>query len=166
DLSRIDLKIDVPESIMVNVRGNEKPAKITAFFDAIPDTAFPLEFKDVATQPDEVTKTYQVTLSMKSKPQHNILPGMTARVVAERKVSEDLSSGIYLPANVVLKDSRGNFVYIVKSHEDGTGIVVKKPVDIGDISQLGIEILSGIDEGEAVLTAGMSKVSDGMKVKF
>lgn len=166
DLSSINLKIDVPESIMINTRQNDTPPNLSASFDAIPEVSFPLKFKEVATQPDEVTKTYEATLSMEKPKNHTILPGMTARVVAELSIPDNISPKFYLPANVVLKNSSGNFVYSVVDNKDGSGTIVMKTVTIGEISQLGIEIFSGIAEGEHIVTAGMSKVSDGLRVKF
>ncbi len=164
DVSRINLKIDIPESIMINAR--EAPPRITARFDALEGQSFDLKFEEVATQPDEITKTYEVTLSMPAPEGYNILPGMTARVRASRAESELAQAKIFLPAKVVLQDSAGNFVYTVRDNKDGSATVVKTQVDAGDISQLGIEILSGVSTGDLVLSAGMSKVSDGMKVRF
>ena len=165
DLSKIHLKIDIPESIMVQARP-DNPPKLTAYFEAIPDASFPLSIGEVSTAPDEATKTYEVTLVMEIPKNRNILPGMTARVVAERSVAESFDADFYLPANVVLKDSRGHYVFTVADNENGTGTVKRTEVTIGEISQLGIEIFNGIQEGEHVLTAGMSKVSDGMQVRF
>jgi len=165
DLSRIHLKIDLPESIMVRA-SPDSPPKLTAFFDAIPDASFPLRISEVSTAPDAVTKTYQVTLVMDTPSDRNILPGMTARVVAERTLPDETSAHFYLPANVVQKDSNGNFIYTVRDNGDGSGTISRIEVTIGEIRQSGIEIFSGVKQDDRVLTAGMSKVSDGMLVKF
>ncbi len=165
-LNTINLKVDVPETIMLRLQKNTKPANLRASFDAIPGMSFPLKFKEIATQPDEVTKTYELILSMESPKGQTILPGMVAQVMAEKLLAEDLQPQYYLPANSVLKDSEGNFIYTVISGEKGTGSIVRKAITIGEITQLGIEIFSGINEGDHVLTAGMSKVTEGMQVKF
>jgi hypothetical protein len=44
--------------------------------------------------------------------------------------------------------------------------VNRQAVKIGDITPLGIEIFSGLAQGDVVLTAGMSKVTDGLAVKY
>ena len=135
-------------------------------FDEIPGVVFPLKYKEAATQPDQLTKTYEVTLTMKAPKKHNILPGMTARVIAQTELDEDDPSNYFLPVNTVLKDSQGNFVFSVKDHEDGTATVTKKRVEVGEINQLGIEIISGISEGDTVVTAGTSKIYSGLVVKY
>jgi RND family efflux transporter MFP subunit len=167
DLSSIVLKIDVSESLMINVKRQDAPLKLTAKFDAIKGEEFPLEFKEVSTQADEVTRTYQVTFTMVAPKEHSILPGMTAVVRSERRLPQDSSPAyFFLPAKTVLKDSRGNYIYTVVKKSEGIGQVKRRTVTIGEITPFGIEIFTGIEQGDVVLTAGMSKVSDGLEVKF
>jgi RND family efflux transporter MFP subunit len=166
DISSISLKINVPESIMINNQRDVLP-KLIARFDAIEGETFPLTFKDVATQADEITKTYEVTLTMKSPINHTVLPGMTARVIAEDLAqANNKSAAFYLPAKTVLADNQGHYVYVVTRQSAGVGQVNRQAVKIGDITPLGIEIFSGLAQGDVVLTAGMSKVTDGLAVKY
>jgi len=167
DLSNINLKIDLPESIMIRVRRRDEPPKLTAQFDAIAGVNFPLAFKEVSTQADDVTKTYQVTLSMVAPTEHTILPGMTAHVTAEQLLlSNGNEARFYLPAKTVLKDSKGNYVYVVMQKDKGIGVVNRQAVTVGEITELGLEIFAGLKPGDEVLSAGMSKVSNGMEVKY
>ncbi len=167
DLTNINLKIDVPESIMIRVQRSERPTNMMAKFDAISDILFPLTYKEVSTQADAVTRTYEVTLTMVAPTGHTILPGMTARVLANR-INENEGSEVHfiLPLITVLKGSEGNYVYTVEDKGNGIGEIKRKPVTVGEVTALGIEIYSGIQEGDKVLSAGMSKVSEGMKVKI
>lgn len=166
DLNNINFNIEVPETIMINVQRDRTPPKVWAVFDAIPDTQFPLTFKEVSTEADSVTKNFQVTFSMPSPKGHNILPGMSARVRVEKLPILEPVASIYVPAHAVLKAQDGHFVYTVTSVDDVAGKVVKQPVVIGDITARGIAVFSGLQEGQHLLVAGMSKVSDGMLVKF
>ncbi len=166
DLDNIDLKISVPETIMIRVRKNVEPPKMSAKFAGIKDQVFPVTFKEVSTQADEISKTYEVTLTMKAPQGFTILPGMTADVKVERLFpANEFAASFYLPPKTVQKDTNSHYVYIVESQSSGVGVIKKREVQVGDITQLGIEIFSGINIGDRVLTAGMSKVTDGMKVK-
>ena len=167
DLSQVLLKIDVPESIMIRVQRRVGPPTLTATFDAIAGVEFPLTFKEVTTQADDITKTYQVTLVMQAPKDHTILPGMTAHVTAKRLLAHQGTEPLfYLPANTVLKDSQGNYVYTVHQQEQGIGKITRTTVTVGDITPLGIEVFAGISAGDVVLSAGMSKVTNGMLVKY
>ena len=57
-------------------------------------------------------------------------------------------------------------IFKVIDQGQGVGKIKRQAVTIGELTQLGIEVFSGIKQGDKVLTAGMSKVIDGMDVKF
>ena len=166
DIVNINFKVDVPESVLINVHPDSKPPEVTASFASIPDRNFDLTFKEISTQADNVTKTYQVVFSMPNPKDYTILPGMSARVRVYRDETEAALAEYFVPAQAVLKDSAGNYVYTVTANGDGTGTVSRNNVTIGDITAWGIEIYSGLQPGQHVITAGMSKVSDGLQVKF
>lgn len=166
DLANINLKVDIPETVMIHVQRNAQKPQVVAIFDAIDQIEFPLTFKEVSTQADEVTKTYQVTFSMPSPQEHMILPGMSARVRTEKLLPGILVAEYYLPAQSVLKDAKGHYVFLVSRVGDAVGQIERRSVTIGDLTPLGIEVFSGVSEGEHVITAGMSKMVDGMQVKF
>lgn len=163
NIQHINLKVNVPESIMIRV-SKEAPKQVFAEFAAIKDKRFPLEFFEVSTQADEATKTYEVTFSMLPPDGYNILPGMTAKVMAGTPSRSN--SNLYLPLATVLKDNQGNYVWTVEPQAEGQGKIVKTPVVIGEISSLGFPVISGVERGAFIVTAGMSKVTDGKIVKF
>lgn len=165
DLSKVHLKIDVPESVIINTQKDSLQPKLHASFDAIKDQTFPLTFKEVITQADEVTKTYEVTLEMAPPQHHTILPGMTATVIAEFPKSAKTSSAFHIPAHAVLKDQQGHYVYVASPTQPGLANVNRRDVVVGDLSQRGLAIHQGLQVGDLLITAGMSKLSDNMTVK-
>ncbi len=167
NIKKVDLKIDVPESVMIQIPRNDKSREIVAIFDEIPGQEFPVQFKEIATQADDVTKTYEATFTMQSPPEHTILPGMTAILKGTKRLSTtDEAERFYLPSHAVLKDALGNFVWIVEPQEAGVGKIKRVQITIGDITVQGIEVFSGVNAGQELVVAGVSKVTDGMLVKF
>ena len=71
-----------------------------------------------------------------------------------------------VPAHSVGEDQNGRFVYILNPKEGNQGVIERRPVTIGDLTESGIEILTGLKEGERVVTAGVSKIKDGQIAKF
>jgi len=167
DLSSIAIKVDVPESVMIRVKRSAKP-HVNAFFDQIPGKEFPLTLKEVATQPDANSKTYEVTFTMSVVEQYNILPGMsvTVRGKPPESAAFEHDKSITVPAHAVLEDSEGRFVYVVKKTGEGRGVVEKRPVKTGNISSLGLAITSGLEVGDQLITAGMSKMYAGLEVRI
>ena len=111
DISEVYLKINVPESVIIQIPRDDTERAVVATFDEIPNQEFPASFKEVSLQADEVTKTYEVTFSMISPEDHTILPGMTAILRgSQRLTAADATKKFFLPSNSVLKDSTGNFI--------------------------------------------------------
>jgi RND family efflux transporter MFP subunit len=167
NIEEIYLKINIPESVIIQIPRKGPNRKITATFDEIPGVQFPAEFKEVSLQADEITKTYEVTFSMKSPTDHTILPGMTATIIGtKRETIADNKKRFFLPSNAVLQDVKGNYVFIVERVDNEKGVIKKVSIDIGEITSKGIEVFSGVSSGQHLVTAGVSKVSEGMIVKF
>lgn len=165
DLSAFEVKIDIPESVMIKIKRNESP-EVYAVFDGNAKRKYPLTFKKVSTRADEKTQTYGVTFVMDAPDDINLLPGMSTQIIALQKSGTKESSQIYIPAHCVLEDSQGRFVYIVKPVETGTGEVTRRAVVVGDLNENGIQVIQGLDAGDKVVTAGMSKMSQGLVVRL
>jgi multidrug efflux pump subunit AcrA (membrane-fusion protein) len=43
-------------------------------------------------------------------------------------------------------------------------VVRRRAVTLGELSQLGIEVVEGLDIGDRVITAGISVIRDGQRV--
>jgi len=166
DLSAYTVKVDVPESFMLSV--SEKDASnIFATFESIPNKTFPLQFKESATQADQSTKTYEVTFTMAADRNHNILPGMTVSVLGEtNQANSALPLRIFVPASAVQEDAKARFVYLAKRVSEHEGVVQRIPVTTGHLSEFGIEVLTGLNDGDSVVIAGISKMHDGLRVKL
>lgn len=162
DIQRIKLKINVPESIMFKV--TQDTSKHTyAVFSGIENKQFPLSFVEISTKADDVTKTYEITLGMETIAGYNILPGMTAQVLVTQSADEKHN---YVPIKSVLKDQSGNYVWTVVRSGNNKGSIVKTSIEVGNITEFGFSVLSGLNAGDKVVTAGMSKISEGQTVKL
>ena len=54
---------------------------------------------------------------------------------------------------------------MLEKTDDGLGIVHRTPVAVGEILSDGIEILEGVNPGDLVVTAGVSRIYDGLQVR-
>lgn len=169
DLSELEIKVDVPESIMIQLRRAIEPGKVRepdremyAVFNQIKDVKFPLTTKEVSTKADPKTRTFQATLKMDHPEGYNLLPGMTATVFAELLPSErGDSASVLLPVSAVVADTGKNpVVWIV---DEDTMTVSPKPVTVGQMTTDSITV-SGIEPGQRIVIAGASFMREGMKV--
>lgn len=169
DLKSMVVRIDVPESIMIVARREGIRPDMYAVFEGHEAVQYPLVIKEIGTQPDSGTSTYPVSLSLPPITDLNILPGMSA-VVGVRPFTrpDNLASVACLPSQAVLEDAAGRFVFVAVPLDDGerNGVaqIERRNVTVGDISSFGIQVLSGLSNGEQVVTAGMSQLRPGQRV--
>jgi len=171
DLQSMEVEIDVPESLMIHIRRGEERRQIHATFDAIKDKKFPLTFREVSAQADETTHAYKIRLSLPPIEDYTILPGMTATVVADRVPGiggYGDERDIIVPSHAVLEDSKGRFVYIAEpeSASSMTGVIHRRNVTTSRLTNAGLMITSGLEPNNLVVTAGMSKMQEGLKVRL
>ena len=82
--------------------------------------------------------------------------GVEAKVVIYAQKSEDV---LLVPVEAVNSDKNGDFVYVVEN-----GIVVRKDVVTGVSSDIYIEIVSGLNENDQVMTEISLDITEGMEV--
>jgi len=158
---RPEVKVNVPEVLIDQVRKNNK---VNVWFDAIPNKEFSATIVEVGVSSTGYGSTYPVTVRI-DHTSSKIRPGMAAEValnfnrVAGRR-------GVLVPVSAVGEDREGRFVFVVEPGENEMGVVRKTAVTIGEISGEGLEVLEGLSDGDLVVTAGVSKIVNGQKVKL
>ena len=54
---------------------------------------------------------------------------------------------------------------LLERGEGESGRVRRQPVEVGALTEEGLEVLSGVEEGDLVVTAGVSRIVDGQEVR-
>jgi HlyD family secretion protein len=164
DLSTLEVEVDVNEAYIGRIASGH-PARIT--LDAYPDTSFRGRVRQVVPTADRQRATVQVKVSIDDH-DPRILPEMGAKVdflappdssrgAAARAPSKALPR---LPASAVRTDAGATVVWIVRE-----GRLLRRVVQTGPVSGGYLEIRSGLDGGEQILTGGAANPVNGMKVK-
>ena len=76
-------------------------------------------------------------------------------------LQSDVNQGIIVPANAVLINNEGKFVWVA---EDGRA--TRRQITISGYLGSGIVIGEGLKTGDVVIVEGYQKVSEGMKVEY
>ena len=66
-----------------------------------------------------------------------------------------------LPNSAIQSDAAGNYVYVL----DGQDKVVRRPVTIGDVTDAGVSVVSGLQGNERVVVTAGAFLSPGQKVR-
>lgn len=163
-IDSLEIQVDLPESIVVRLRTEDAGTReVFARFEAAPETEFPLELTELASQADPQTGTYQATLVMPQPDGINILPGMTAEVVGRRRDGAVVDESIVVPAvSVAADDSGSSYVWVV----DSDMTVHKRDVTTGDLVGTDqIRIITGIVAGEVIAISAVSRLREGMPIR-
>lgn len=157
----IQVVVGIPEKYISRIIEGEQ-ASVT--FSSFQDKTFQGNITEVSYSVSTTSSTYPVKIQL-TDTSEEIRPGMPASVAF--RFAEDATSGILIvPSNTVGEDADGNFIFTVEPAGDGFGIVHKKTVETGKLTNKGFQIFSGVSDGEFVITSGIDKMSEGKKVKF
>lgn len=161
DVDEIDVLVDVPETVMANLRLSDIVG-IQAEFSGAPGLHFPAHIKEVAQRADATTQTFQVRIALKTPPGVNLLPGMSATVTITYRRAAVLGRAIFVPIAALFKDSGGRqIVWIIGPDQ----VVTSRPVKIGAASGGNIEVIDGLQPGDRIAVAGVTQLREGLKVR-
>jgi RND family efflux transporter MFP subunit len=159
--SRPQVNVAVPESLIGEIQRGED---VTVTFDALPGRTFPARVTEVGVAAVELGSTFPVSVQLRDETA-DVRSGMVADVAFTFGV-EDERERYWVPPQAVAEDRDGRFVFIVDPTETGRGVVRRKSVTVGELTGEGLEVLTGLEDGDWVVTAGVSQIHDGLVVKL
>ena len=161
DLSRIHFQFDIPERL-VNQYSRSQVAKATAFIDGAINKEFDIEYVEYSTEPDPVSQTYAVVYAMDALKGVEITPGVRATV--KLKGNDDKMPqvlGVPVSALVTGTDSSMSVWVFDEKTQRITSTVVK----VGPMVEGWVAVLSGLEKGQKVVSAGVTNMKEGLLVR-
>ncbi len=154
-INPVKIKISVSESLYTHIK---KGMEVEVEFDALPEQKFTAKVSRITPSIDPSTRTFPVELVL-ANAKEIVKPGMYARVT----MNYGTRQSIVVPDLAVVKQlgSGNRYVYIRK--QDGT--VAYSKVELGRRMGDKYEILSGIADGDEVVTSGQIALKDGVAVE-
>ncbi|NNJ65591.1 MAG: efflux RND transporter periplasmic adaptor subunit [Xanthomonadales bacterium] len=169
----IDVIVDVPESIIARVertRINQEPTPVQVRFGSTTERTYEAFYKEHETDADPATLTFRVTFSLPVPQDINVLPGMSATVIADLSelFEEDMQGMTLVPIEAVFSfeedplDAEFRSVWVVNPDTMRTS---RRAVRVGDPTGGKIAILEGLATNEQIVAAGVNAVQEGMLVR-
>ena len=154
-INPVKIMISVSESLYTYIK---KGMTVDVELDAIPEQKFEGKVSRITPSIDPQTRTFQVELTV-ANGKELIKPGMYARVT----MNYGKRQNIVVPDQAVVKmlGSGDRYIYVYKA--DGT--VSYQKVELGRRMNDKYEILSGIADGDEVVTSGQVALKDGIAVE-
>ena len=159
----IDVVFNVPEDIFLRVnRENTNGGHVLVRFDSLPGRTFDAYYREHDTLPDTQTRSFKVTVSMPLPKDLTVLPGMSVSVIVDlTKIMGGTTSGVLVPVEAVFEDAGQTWVWKL----DAEDAVRKTQVTVEKISGESAEVIEGLSDGDRVVAAGVSYLSEGQKVR-
>ncbi len=141
--------------------------KVTATFNAYANETFSGEIITTDARMSEESRMITVRASI-ANPERKLVPGMYANVMVESGAPETV---VTVPQTAVTFSLYGDNVFVVvpatkvdpKSKPEELAIE-RRFVKAGSVRDGRVEIVSGLAEGDKVVTAGQNKIDQGSKV--
>ena len=155
DLSQLSLVTYIPERFITYLKTG-LTARVA--FEAFPDLTFDARVIQLNPLVDTASRSLEIKLEILN-PDPRIRAGMFASM---QLITRESRNTLAVPATAVSQYYNEEVVYVVK--EDST--VERRTVTTGLSSEDTVEILTGLSEGEVVVTQGTSSVTDGTLVRL
>ncbi|HXJ01670.1 MAG TPA: efflux RND transporter periplasmic adaptor subunit [Micropepsaceae bacterium] len=157
-LDPIFIDFSLPQQQLQQIRTGQT---ITTKVDAYPTINFPGRITTIDPKVDPATRNVSVRATLPNR-DHKLLPGMFATAEITTGVKQRF---ITLPQAAITFNPYGNVVYVVKQGKDPAGKDIltgqQTVVTTGATRGDQIAILSGLKEGDIVVSAGQAKLQNG-----
>lgn len=152
---KLEIKTSVPERFISKIKLNQK-AILT--FDAYPGETFTAKVTKISPVLDTSTRTMSVTLIL-DPPDNKIKIGMYARI---KLITDHKSNAIIIPTTALVTRSQEQCVFVVNPDDTVTLKKVTVGIKVDDM----VEILSGLEGNEKVVTKGQTLLNNETKVNI
>ncbi|WP_285164341.1 efflux RND transporter periplasmic adaptor subunit [Shewanella goraebulensis] len=172
-VERIEVDVQIPDMLIAVSRKHEDrqdESYLSVSFEAFPNTTFKGHLLEVNTEKDPTTSTYIATIAVDLDPKYKVLEGMPA------KVTVNLSNMTYtyhreflVPIEAVVMqdgsdiDTQTSGVWLYNAADNS---IQYQPVTLGVIVGDEIEVTSGLDDGQTIITTGAARLVKGQQVKL
>lgn len=172
--------ISVPEQVMSGLKIGDT---VNVSFWALNNTVLPGVIREISPVPDNISRTYTIKISLPNPPE-SIKLGMTATVHLSN--NGQVADAIDIPLTALLntgdsdtsrissfngkegattgngnKQQSNGTIYVVRDKK-----LVKVNVVLGTFKENAVSVISGLNKGDIVVTAGTEKLSEGEEVRL
>lgn len=152
-INNVKIRASVPEKEIAGIT-SASSSKIT--LDALAGQTFEGGKIEKCIDANNSTHTYDIKINVKNS-ERQLLPGMVAHVQIHHATPQEV---ITVPITSVRKNANGE--YFVWTNKGGKAH--RTIVTTGDATGNRIVVLTGLQQGDVVITEGYQKLSEGMEV--
>ena len=157
----MEFVFDVPERL---IGYSDLVEKASVRFDVRPDIAIPAEIKEVGREASKSTRTYPITLKIDQISQYEVLPGMAGKAHIQASMPMDSEfTGIDIPSTALFSkgEIENSYVWVIEQNQ-----VKQRSVEVLSLTDSGVKVASGLNQGDWVVTAGVNFLVEDQRVSI
>jgi RND family efflux transporter MFP subunit len=158
-LDNMYVKASIPENYVSSIR---KGTSVKVSFPALNEQVNGV-VKSVGNFINPSNRTFEIEIDVPNKGK-TIKPNLVAKLEINNYSKENARM---IPANVIQENSKGEkYIYVVTEQSGDEAIALRKQIETGLKYEGQIEVLSGLEDGETIVSAGALTLKDGAKIKI
>lgn len=160
NLSNMYIDVEVPESYLASVT---KDREVKVYFPVLGDSVT-TKIRETGNFINPSNRSFRVEIPVPNT-KGQIKPNLTAKVQINDYTQE---AAILIPQSVISENAEGEqYVYVVSGeNDDAIATATKSIITTGKTQGDIVEVLSGIENGDNIITEGARSVKDGQEVKI
>ena len=161
DFSNVEVHTAIPEDLVIR---RASFSGISCTLEAYPGRRFEADIKEVGRKTDSANQSYPMTVILHIPDDVVVEPGMAATLRLSLNSPGRPAIGFVLPTGSVFADTEGHSC--VWRVDPRILRVIKTRITTGDLSGDSIHVLTGLNTGDRVVTAGARFLMDNQEVRI
>ena len=154
-IDEIDVKVPIPENEIASIKTGQSA---TVTVPALGNREYRGNVHQKGVEANPVSRTYNIQIRLKN-PLLELMPGMVCKAFLTQ---DDTEQRIVIPnKSVQIAPDGKRFVWLSESN-----IAKRRFITTGVLTDFGVTVVSGLADGDRLITEGYNKVSEGMTVSF
>lgn len=157
DMDSLEVQVDVNEAYIGRVQPD---MPVEAVLNAYPDWKIPAAVIAIIPTADRTKATVKVRIALRSK-DTRIVPDMGVRVsfLEERAADAPAQTGVWIPSRAIVGRGEQSAVFVLDE-----GRARRVAVSVGDVRDAERLVLTGLEDGQALIAAPPEGLRDGARV--
>lgn len=159
NLSKMHIEVDVPESYLGTITVGKEAV---VYFPILGDSMV-TKVRQTGNFINPGNRSYTIEIPVSNK-NGSIKPNLTAKVKINDYTNE---SALMIPQGIISENAAGEqYVYVTLETKDNKAEIKKQIITTGKTDGDNIEVLSGISDGDALISEGARSVKPGQRVQI
>ncbi|MEX2944342.1 efflux RND transporter periplasmic adaptor subunit [Serratia fonticola] len=169
-LDSLDVVFSIPENLFIVIDENNAQYQPIVLLNNLPGREFTARYKEHTTNTTAGSLTYQMTLTMPRPKDLPLLSGMSGSVKINlgNLAGATQTTSVIVPVEAVFNPDNSPrnqpHVWVIKER-DGKLFVESRQVETGQLTANGIQIVSGLADGERIVAAGTRELRPNQEVR-